>query len=306
MDPLTELRLWPHENNEIYGTFNRIFDCRGHGWANLQSTHINLPFANDEEFGTLHAAIRLVLPLLPALAASSPFADGRASGLLDTRLDHYRRNAARIPSVSGSIVPEPVFSRKEYESGLLGRIYRDLRAHDPEGVITNEWVNARGAIARFDRMAIEIRTLDVQENPAADIAVATAVCAAVRCLTEEWWSDTQRQREFPTKDLAFLAQAAERDAESTLVEQRKLLDCFSYPEKGRAQLRDVWQHLIESVVARESNFDEAAPHLRRILEHGCLARRITEAAGDNPDHEVLFNVYSRLADCLKAGTGFLP
>ncbi|MDH4064006.1 MAG: glutamate-cysteine ligase family protein, partial [Acidobacteriota bacterium] len=57
MDPHTELRLWPHEHDEIYGAFNRIFDCRGHGWANLQSVHLNLPFANDEEFARLHAAI---------------------------------------------------------------------------------------------------------------------------------------------------------------------------------------------------------------------------------------------------------
>src|SRR5690606_31495935 len=51
MDPDRELRLWPHDNDVIYRTLDRIFDCRGHGWANLQSTHINLPFCGDEEFG---------------------------------------------------------------------------------------------------------------------------------------------------------------------------------------------------------------------------------------------------------------
>ncbi|MCC6158320.1 MAG: glutamate--cysteine ligase, partial [Deltaproteobacteria bacterium] len=51
MDPLTQTRLWPHDFNAVYEAYNRIFDCRGHGWSNLQSTHINLPFANDEEFG---------------------------------------------------------------------------------------------------------------------------------------------------------------------------------------------------------------------------------------------------------------
>lgn len=66
MHPDRETRLWPHENNEIYRAYDRIFGCRGHGWGNLQSTHINLPFANDEEFGRLYAAIRLLLPLLPA------------------------------------------------------------------------------------------------------------------------------------------------------------------------------------------------------------------------------------------------
>ena len=48
MDPLTETRLWPHEQGPIYQAYNRIFDCRGHGWANLQSVHLNLPFASDQ------------------------------------------------------------------------------------------------------------------------------------------------------------------------------------------------------------------------------------------------------------------
>src|SRR5688572_14444455 len=37
MDPNTETRLWPHDNNEVYSIYNKIFDCRGHGWSNLQS-----------------------------------------------------------------------------------------------------------------------------------------------------------------------------------------------------------------------------------------------------------------------------
>ena len=51
MDPVAEMRLWPHDYHPIYRAFNRIFDCRGHGWANLQSLHINLPFQGDDEFG---------------------------------------------------------------------------------------------------------------------------------------------------------------------------------------------------------------------------------------------------------------
>jgi gamma-glutamyl:cysteine ligase YbdK (ATP-grasp superfamily) len=104
MDPDRELRLWPHENDVIYQTFDRIFDCRGHGWSNLQSMHINLPFSNDEEFGRLHAAMRMILPLLPALAASSPLVEGKLTGLMDTRVDVYRTNARRIPRAVG---PEP-------------------------------------------------------------------------------------------------------------------------------------------------------------------------------------------------------
>ena len=72
MDPHTETLLWPHGNRDIYHTYNRIFNCQGHGWSNLQSVHVNLAFKGDEEFGRLHGAIRLLLPLLPALAITSP------------------------------------------------------------------------------------------------------------------------------------------------------------------------------------------------------------------------------------------
>src|SRR5690606_28202248 len=99
MDPLKETRLWPHQNQLIYNTFDRIFGCRGHGWSNLQSTHINFPFSTPEEFEALHAACRFVLPLIPALAASSPYFSGRRGPGLSTRLLVYRKNCSRVPSV---------------------------------------------------------------------------------------------------------------------------------------------------------------------------------------------------------------
>jgi carboxylate-amine ligase len=51
MDPWTQMRLWPHEGGRYYEAFDAIFDCRGHGWANLQSVHVNLPFRDDAEPG---------------------------------------------------------------------------------------------------------------------------------------------------------------------------------------------------------------------------------------------------------------
>ena len=56
MDPTRETRLWPHDYADVYAMFHRLFDCHRHGWANLQSCHLNLPFQGDEEFAALHAA----------------------------------------------------------------------------------------------------------------------------------------------------------------------------------------------------------------------------------------------------------
>jgi len=306
MDPHVELRLWPHENNEIYRAFDRIFDCRGHGWANLQSMHINLPFQGDDEFARLHAAIRLVLPLLPALAASSPLMDGAPSGMMDSRLDVYRTNARAVPSVTGSVIPERVFTRRDYEERLLGGIYRDLAPFDGSDVLCEEWVNARGAIARFDRMSIEIRVLDLQECPRADIAVAGAVVATVRALTEERWSSLRDQCDWDENRLAGVLRDAIRDADQSVVRDRQLLEAFGFPESGAARLGDLWQHLVETVVAEQGGYEEWRPALETILQRGCLARRITNALADDASRPAQLRVYRQLADCLSNGQLFTP
>ena len=95
MNPLTETKRWPHGNRSVYRQYDAIFNCQGHGWGNLQCMHINLPFANDEEFCQLHNSIRLILPLLPALAASTPFLDGQKTGYKDSRLCFYGNKPAR-------------------------------------------------------------------------------------------------------------------------------------------------------------------------------------------------------------------
>src|SRR5690606_24950039 len=45
MDP-GDVELGPHGTRVIDEAFDRIFSCKGHGWANLQSAHLNLPFAD--------------------------------------------------------------------------------------------------------------------------------------------------------------------------------------------------------------------------------------------------------------------
>ena len=109
MEPLKETKLWTHRNKHIYETYHRIFNCKRHGWANIQSVQINISFDGDEEFGRLHAAIRLILPLIPALAASSPIAEGKLTGINDTRLSFYTVNQRKIPSIMGMVIPEPVY-----------------------------------------------------------------------------------------------------------------------------------------------------------------------------------------------------
>jgi carboxylate-amine ligase len=302
MSPDAELRLWPHENDVIYQTFDRIFDCRGHGWANLQSMHINLPFGDDEEFGRLHAAIRCALPILPALAASSPYVDGAAAPALDMRMEVYRGNARRVPSVSGLVIPERVFTRADYEGVLLQGIYDDLEAVDPEGVLRHEWVNARGCIARFERGAIEIRVLDLQEHPGADLAVAGAVIAIVRALVEERTASGAAQRAWGEAELAQVLRGCIRDGEAHLIDDEAYLALWGWTS-GPCTAGALWRHLCDTIVAEAPGYDEWAPSLARILDEGTLATRLRRIAGLAPTREALAALYRRLCDCLAAGEG---
>jgi len=300
MDPAAELVLWPHEHRAVYAAFDRIFGCREHGWANVQSVHLNLPFAGDDEFGRLHAAIRVLLPILPALAASSPFVEGRATGVLDNRLEHYRGHARRIPSLVGGVIPEPIFDRSGYEDRILGRIRADLVAHDPEGAMRSEWMNARGAIARFDRASIEIRLLDVQECPAADLAIAGAVVGVLRALVAGSLASEAAQREFPHEPLAAALHETAAAGDDALVRDPAYLALLGW--KGHAPCRagDLWRELVERTRG-EGDPADAAVALDLILDQGCLARRILRRVGPHPDRERLREVYEELCLCLVEG-----
>ena len=307
MDPHTELRLWPHEYTEVYRTFDRIFSCRGHGWANLQSTHLNLPFQGDREFAALHEAVRLVLPILPALAASSPFLDGRTGEHLDERLAAYRSNAARVPSVAGRVIPEPMRSRREYEEVLLGGIYRDLEPLDPEGVLHHEWVNARGAIARFQRGSIEIRILDSQECVGADLAMTALVSGVVAALCLRALEEPGGLPVLETERLARILDRVIRDGERARIQDPDYLTALGLPALApEAEAGEVWAALAEEAGREIAEDPEWAPFLGTILEEGPLGRRLLVAAGPDPSRERLREVYGELARCLEQNRPFSP
>ncbi len=305
MNPATEMKLWPNEGNAIYEAFNRVFDCRGHGWANLQSCHLNLPFANDEEFGRLHAAVRLLLPILPALAASSPILEGQPTGWMDTRLREYRNNCRAIPSVTGEVIPEPVFNRRDYRRKVLQPMYRDVAPHDPEGLLQEEYLNARGAIARFQRKTIEIRVLDMQECPRADLAILQLIIRVLRELVIERWTDGTRQRLFPTERLATLLDKVMRSASSAVIDDPDYLEALGCGESCLTA-GELWTHLFKGEACGGEEHADWAETIRVILREGCLARRILRALKDDASHAHQKDIYAALANSLAENRLWIP
>lgn len=301
MDPATETRLWPHEHADIYRAYDRIFDCRTHGHANLQSLHLNLPFRGDAEFARLHAAVRLALPILPALAASSPIAGGSRNVELDGRMAAYRGAVRRVPAAIGELVPDTSESRADYAARVLAPLYRDIAPLDPEGVLAHEWLNARGAIPRFERSAIEIRVIDVQECPQADLAIAAASTAVIRSLYDDKWSGLAAQQAFPTGRLARILAACIRDADQALVDDADYLGLLGLSGRGYPA-GELWRHLITRTGLNRAAF--WYPSLQVMLERGPLARRLLAALGGDFSRTHLRSVYRGLCECLDTGRLF--
>lgn len=301
MDPHTETKRWPHGNNAIYQQYDKIFNCKGHGWANLQSMHVNLPFANDEEFGALHNTIRLLLPLIPAIAASTPFLDGATTGLLDSRLSFYEKNQQKIPSISGQVIPEYIQTQAEYQHSVLEPMYRDIAPHDPEGILQEEWLNSRAAIPKFEYGALEIRIIDSQECVNADIAIARAIHAILKNWCHAGYYPTPPHIE--TKRLKTIFNDTIRRGLNTSIEDTTVLHAWRLP-KRRMLARDAWSHLIEGISHMLTKNDQQS--LEHTLRHGNLSERILTACKNDYSKATMRRIYHNLSNCLLTNQSFMP
>jgi gamma-glutamyl:cysteine ligase YbdK (ATP-grasp superfamily) len=189
MHPLLRLDdtgVWPHRHRQIYEAYSKVFNLKRHGWLNIQSFQLNLPYGNERDGVLLHNLLANLCAYLPATAASSPFCEGQFGDDVDNRLRFYGENQREVPSVTGNIVPEYVGSFEKYENEVIGGYSEDLaRVGVGELLLGQEWVNSRGVIFRFDRRALEVRVMDEQECVKSDVALSCFIRAALRGLMRE-------------------------------------------------------------------------------------------------------------------------
>ena len=315
--PFKETVVWDHDYQEVYQAYNKIFDCRGHGWSNLQSIHINLPFSGDEEFGRLHAAIRLILPILPAVAASSPIYEDQFRGAFDSRLLFYFQNQRRIPRIIGQVIPEPLWTNEEYQDLLLKPLYREISEFDPTGLLQHEWLNSRGAIARFDRNAIEIRLLDIQESLAADFAIISAIISMIIWLVEERPSSWADQKKASTTHLAAMFHQCLAAGPQAQISDPVWRNLLGIPPQCHSA-NQIWHHLGHQVLkdlstqpGKSAPLEAFSKDFFSILDSGLLAERILhrltqEVHPKNPpqifNRAALTKVYRELVQHLSQAT----
>ena len=188
MHPLLRLEdtgVWPHRHRQIYAEYSKVFNLKQHGWLNIQSFQLNLPYSNEKNGILLHNLLALACAYLPAISASSPIYEGQLGEHVDNRLSFYRLNQKEVPSVTGDVIPEYVSSFRQYNEEIIGKYSSDLANAGVRGLLFKDWVNSRGIIFRFDRRAVEIRVLDEQECVKSDVALSCFIRALLRGLMRE-------------------------------------------------------------------------------------------------------------------------
>ncbi len=302
MNPEKEMKLWEHNYSEIYSLYNKIFDCRGHGWSNVQSMHLNLPFNGDEEFERLHAAIRVLLPIIPALSASSPIFEAKPTGFLDSRMEVYKTNQKEIPEMTGKVIPEQVFSKESYIKQIFEPINRAIEPFDTDKILNKHFLNSRGAIARFDRNAIEIRVIDVQECPKADIAIAVLIIEILKLLVSEELVSLEDQKKWHEDDLFTIFNDVIKDAENTKISNIKYLNLFDIEEKTTAN--KMWEKIYHRV--KETISPKHQNTIEFILAHGSLSTRIIRGISNDYIDANINLVYGELTTCLESNNFYNP
>ncbi len=300
MDPETEMQLWQHNYSKIYALYNRIFDCRGHGWSNVQSMHINLPFLGDAEFEKLHAAVRILLPVIPGLSASSPIFEGKLTGFKDARMHVYKTNQKEIPEMTGKVIPEQIFSKKDYYSGIFEPINKAIKPHDTENILDHHFLNSRGAIARFDRGAIEIRVIDLQECPKADVAIAVLIIEALKLLVSEELVSLEDQKNWHENALFEIFNDVIVDAEATIIQNAAFADIFDL--QPESSVKDLWSRIYSLV--KENISEKHQNSIEFLLKNGSLSTRILKTLGENPSKAEITKVYEELGNCLQENRFF--
>ncbi|MGQ9507551.1 MAG: glutamate-cysteine ligase family protein [Candidatus Bathycorpusculaceae bacterium] len=183
---LEETIIWPHRHRQIYQAYSKVFNLKQHGWLNIQSFQLNIPYFNEEKAVLIHNILAEICAYLPAISAASPFYEGKFGAYVDNRLFFYMTNQKEVNSVTGDVIPEYVFSFAQYKKEIIEKYSMELAEKGVDKcLLYKDWVNSRGAIFRFDRKAIEIRIMDEQECVKSDVALSCFLRALLRGLMKD-------------------------------------------------------------------------------------------------------------------------
>ncbi len=284
---LEETRVWPHRHRKIYEEYGKVFNLKQHGWLNIQSYHLNLPYRGEADGVILHNLLINLCPYLPAVSASSPIYEGEMGVNVDNRLAFYKLNQKEVPSVSADVVPEYVASFENYRKDVIARYSGDLaQAGISNTLLLKEWVNSRGVIFRFDRKALEVRVMDEQECVKSDVALSCFVRAVLRGLL------SKPPELLPHRDLVS-------DFNAVLASGLNAEVSSPYGPTARQVCRHFFDVAFESAEGEEKKY---LPLVQKRIEGGNLSdvirQNVLKKAQRTDLTEAIVSVYSTLIKCL--------
>ena len=194
--------------------------------------------------------------------------------------------------------------RQELESHGWERNVNVLAPHNVDNILDPIWVNSRGAIPRFDRGSIEIRIMDVQECPPADLAIQTLVIETIRALTKEKFINLEEQMRQRTELLSGILDETSKsgaDAEILTTEYPAAFELEAPCTAGQ-----LWQHIFNRLThSGTTTLREWDEEIKVVLREGPLAARMLRSMSGDFSHESVARTYRKLADCLAQNKLFL-
>jgi hypothetical protein len=147
--------------------------------------------------------------------------------------------------------------------------------------------------------------MDIQECPAADMAIMALVIETIKALVGQKFVDFESQMKWKTDFLSQLLEKATEKAQEVIVDNPDFLNVFGFPESS-ATMAELWRHISERLV-RSGNVAVATARreIDVILNEGTLSQRIIRAMGNDHSKESITAVYKRLSDCLAQNRMFL-
>lgn len=237
---------WPESSPDSHAVFS------------LQGIHLGLVATDDAEAHALSAAVSLLQPLAPGLAAASPVLEGRLTGQASTRVALLAGAPARAPA-GGSQGLDALLAP------AAGR-----PPSEPEAGVRVEWVWA----------------LDRQESAVADQAALSCFGAVAHGLAR-----AQVRYRTPVSVLDAVTLRCARDGAAALVDAPSLLTDLGLPRPLSAGA--IWRELLDRYPP-----DTAPPSLQTaracLLRRGTLACRLARALGPEPSRARIQSVYSEL------------
>lgn len=292
-----EAEYWPHGDVSRELALESIFGEHRHGFANQQALGLGLPFGSDDEFERLWAGLRFVLPLLPAFAASSPFANGACGPARNCRLAARRDYFDTDFDFSCSIVPKHYSCREAVRAELGAPLDEALRTRSLLGHLQAGDVCGDGLLADFHSGLVHIAVLDMQESLQANLGVVALVAALTRTMVWEVDTPLSQQRAWPSARLGDILENSLCEAEEGVIRDTDYLQAFRFPQRGACRTSELLQFLVEEKLAEDNDLQQQIIPIQTIVHKGSLATRMLRALPEDWDEEALYELYRELVRC---------